>query len=143
MKQFVNSSATYSTEDTTITNIARYTGTPNSTYLTNTYKVSTDEYMTPIYVWYDSTSTTIYWYSDASNIYYNPDSSNFFHNLRAINSISCMNDISSEKVNNMSYMFSYTGYNSTIFTLDLGNKFDTSNVTNMDRMFDLTGSSNT
>ena len=143
MKKLVNSSATFSTQDTTITNIARYTGTPNSTYLTDTYKVSTDEYITPIYMWYDSTSTTIYWYSEAIDVYYNPNSSYFFLNLSAINSITCMNDISSEYVTNMSSMFYNTGYNSTTFTLDLGDKFDTSNVTNMAYMFNSTGYSST
>ncbi len=31
----------------------------------------------------------------------------------------------------MSNMFTHTGYNSTVFTLDLGNKFYTSRVTDM------------
>ena len=39
----------------------------------------------------------------------------------------------------MHYMFNQTGRYSTAFTLELGNKFDTSNVTNMYGMFSLTG----
>ena len=39
----------------------------------------------------------------------------------------------------MQGMFNRTGYNSTNFTLDLGDKFDTSNVIHMSRMFLYTG----
>ena len=39
---------------------------------------------------------------------------------------------------NMGYMFRETGYNSEVFTLDLGDKFNTSNVTNMASMFSYT-----
>ena len=42
-------------------------------------------------------------------------------------------------VTNMSNMFSYTGYKS-MTSLDLGEKFDTSKVTNMSHMFEMTGS---
>ena len=42
----------------------------------------------------------------------------------------------------MSYMFYSTGYKSTGFTLDLGNKFDTSKVTKMLLMFANTGNAN-
>ena len=39
------------------------------------------------------------------------------------------------KVTNMGCMFFECGYNSPVFTLDLGGKFDTSNVTGMEYMF--------
>ncbi len=39
------------------------------------------------------------------------------------------------KVTNMGCMFFECGYNSPVFTLDLGDKFDTSNVTSMEYMF--------
>ncbi|MBQ8234466.1 MAG: BspA family leucine-rich repeat surface protein, partial [Bacilli bacterium] len=44
-------------------------------------------------------------------------------------------------VTNMENMFWNTGGSSEVFTLDLGEKFDTSNVTNMENMFRATGSS--
>ena len=39
----------------------------------------------------------------------------------------------------MEYMFHATGYKSTVFTLDLGDKFNTSKVTNMFDMFNRAG----
>ena len=39
----------------------------------------------------------------------------------------------------MSYMFQHTGYKSTVLVLDLGDKFDTSQVTNMEGMFSQVG----
>ena len=35
----------------------------------------------------------------------------------------------------MTYMFGNMGYSSTVITLDLGDKFNTSSVTNMSEMF--------
>ena len=46
-------------------------------------------------------------------------------------------------VDNMLVMFNQTGYNSKVFTLDLGDKFDTSNVDNMLAMFQMTGYTST
>ena len=46
------------------------------------------------------------------------------------------------KVTNMSNMFIMAGYSNTSFTLNLGSLFDTSRVTNMDQMFKYTGFAN-
>ena len=43
----------------------------------------------------------------------------------------------------MNHMFDNMGYNSTVFTLDLGDKFDTKNVTHMYDMFYNTGRNST
>ena len=43
------------------------------------------------------------------------------------------------KVTNMGFMFMQTGNKNPNFTLNLGNKFNTSNVTEMRQMFYLTG----
>ena len=66
-----------------------------------------------------------------------------FSELRNLNSLNGMNYFDTSQVTDMSYMFSKTGYYSTSFTLDLGNKFDTSKVTNMEWMFYRTGYNNT
>ncbi len=139
MKKFVNPDATYESTDNTITSIIRYIGTPDASNTIDENIVSTEDSGMPIYMWYDSDNTTIYWYTEAKNIYYNPDSSYHFSRLRAVDSISNLDDISSEYTTNMSNMFNYTGYSSTVFTLDLGDKFDTSNVTDMNSMFRHTG----
>ena len=139
MKSFILSTANYSSQDNTISKISRYTNIPESSVLSDNNIVSTLFSKHPIYMWYDSSTTTIYWYCEDENVYYNPNSSYFYFELRQINSISNLNDISSEYVGNMSYMFNYTGHNSESFTLDLGDKFDTSNVTSMSYMFNYTG----
>ena len=143
MKKFVNSSATYNTQDTTITKIQRYTGTPSSTYLVDANIVSSSEYYCPIYMWYDSSTTTIYWYTIATSVYFNPNSGYFFSNLRALNSIANLNDISTTYTTSMAYMFNYAGYSSTSFTLSLGSNFNTANVTDMNNMFAYAGKNST
>ncbi len=143
MKQFVYSRATYSTDDTTITNIVRFTGTPNSSYLVDSNIVSVKNYASPIYMWYDSSATTIYWYTTATNVYYNSDSSYFYHELEKLSGISDINYINSTHVINMASMFRYAGYSNVAFTLNLGSNFDTSNVTNMNYMFSCMGYDNT
>jgi hypothetical protein len=47
------------------------------------------------------------------------------------------------QVTDMNSMFSATGSSSTVFTLDLGDKFDTSQVTDMGNMFYSTGYNST
>ena len=143
MKKFVKSNADYSNPDSTITKFLRYTDTPDASYLVDANIVSTEDSSTPIYMWYDSANTTVYWYSVSQNIYYGEDSSYFFANLKAMDSISNLGDISSTKTKDMSHMFDTTGYNSTSFTLDLGNKFATSQVTNMAYMFFRAGADST
>jgi len=64
----------------------------------------------------------------------NSNSSYLFRSLENLNELNLEYLIVSD-VTSMAYMFCYTGYNSTIFTLDLGNNFDTSKVTNMYQMF--------
>ena len=142
MKQFINSSATYNTSDTTITRVLRFTGTPNSSNLIEANKVSVSDSQYPIYMWYDSSTTTIYWYTEANQVYLNPDSSYFFRSLRQLNSLA-MDDYRTTRVTDMSYMFAAAGMDNTGFTLRLGNTFDTSNVTNMDSMFRWAGEDST
>ena len=52
-----------------------------------------------------------------------------------------VSNFDTSKVTDMSHMFFYTGFPSANFTLDVSN-FDTSNVTNMAGMFQLTGYTN-
>ena len=76
-------------------------------------------------------------------MYANKDMSKWFKNLKNVESINGLNYLDTSTATNMSEMFYYTGYSSTTFTLDLGEKFDTSNVTNMSNMFNSTGYSST
>ena len=75
-------------------------------------------------------------------IYANEDMSYWFANLTYVDSINNLKLLDTEKTTDMSNMFNKSGYNSTIFTLDLSN-FYTSNVTNMAYMFSWTGRNST
>ena len=60
-----------------------------------------------------------------------------------INAITGLDMLDTSNVTDMTSMFSGCGYNSTEFTLDLGNNFDTSKVTDMKCMFDACGYNST
>ncbi|MBR3211367.1 MAG: BspA family leucine-rich repeat surface protein [Bacilli bacterium] len=77
------------------------------------------------------------------HLYAHSDSSYLFYNLRGVDVINGIEKLDTSRVENMSNMFSSTGYNSTSFTLNLGNNFDTNQVTNMQYMFNATGYSST
>jgi len=76
-------------------------------------------------------------------IYAPSNSSNLFKDFKYLDSINNIEVLDTSKVITMSYMFYNAGYNSTAFTLDLGNNFDTSKVTNMSYMFYNTGYNST
>jgi len=86
----------------------------------------------------DSTYYDLYIQGD-KRIYANPDSSYLFWNFRKLSSINNLSIFNTTKVTNMQSMFCYTGQNTTIFKLDLGNEFYTGNVTNMKNMFYFAG----
>lgn len=75
-------------------------------------------------------------------IYFNSDATWYFAFMKNLDSINNLESIDTSNVTNMYEMFYQTGYNSTIFTLDVSN-FDTSNVTSMKRMFSMTGYNST
>ena len=66
------------------------------------------------------------------------DMTGIFTGCRSLTDLD-VSSFNTSKVTSMYDMFSYTGFDSTVFTLDLGDKFDTSNVTNMEGMFSYTG----
>ena len=126
------STATYSTSNTTITTIAK------ADTLSSMVDISDDEYILsspdsaiPIYGWYDN--GIIYFYTDAEIACLNPNSSYLFYQMRSLSGINSSELIASN-VTNMSYMFYVAGYNSQTFNIDLSN-WDTSKVTNMSGMF--------
>ena len=103
-----------------------------------------------IMAWYNWVeSGTLYQVFIGSNetIYANPDSSYLFANIgrastcKATEVITNMSLLDTSKVENMSYMFYYTG-STAMTSLNLGDNFDTSNVTNMKSMFHDTGAMN-
>ena len=75
-------------------------------------------------------------------IYANPDSSWLFGGFTYLDKINNINLLDISYVKNMNALFYQTGKFSSVFTLDLGNNFNTSDVTDMNQMFLQTGYSN-
>ena len=93
--------------------------------------VSASDSKYPIYMWYEESTETIYCWSEDIFISFNKISSYFFSRLEELQDIELLNEINTELVTNMSYMF----YNcKKLEYIDLSN-FDTSNVTDMRSMF--------
>ena len=86
----------------------------------------------------DSSFYDLYIQGDGE-IYANKYSRYLFYNFINVDNINNLDLLNTTNVVNMNYMFLKTGYNSLVFTLDLGNNFDTSNVTTMNQMFRQTG----
>ncbi|MBQ3320706.1 BspA family leucine-rich repeat surface protein, partial [Candidatus Saccharibacteria bacterium] len=137
-----NSSATYSTQDNTITAIVRSNSLPSGFTVSAENTISDSSSPTPIYAWYDSENTTIYYYSSATTILMNKTSTYLFNQMRALSNLSTISTWDTAKVTTMGNMFYYAGYSASSFTLDLSS-WDTSSVTNMDSMFSYAGYSAT
>ena len=89
----------------------------------------------------DSTYYDLYIQSD-TQLYANRDMSYWFAALTYVDEINNLELLDTSKTTNMLGMFSETGQNSTVFTLDVSN-FDTSSVINMSGMFFKTGNAST
>ncbi len=85
----------------------------------------------------DSTYYDLYIQSD-TQLYANENMYRWFNGLTSVDSINGLELLDLSMTTDMSYMFDYTGYNSTSFTLDVSG-FDTSEVTTMSHMFYGTG----
>ena len=133
-----NSSAKYDTVDTNVTTIARASDLPANFTPTNNNTISINGSTTPVYAWYDTDTTTIYYYTESEKIIMNPNSSSMFYNFKNLSNATSIADWDTSKVTDMSAMFTSAGSNATTFSLDLSS-WDTSNVTRMVWMFSYAG----
>ena len=117
-------------ENTTIHHFTKTSSLPDISSFTDDNIVSTEDSDAPIYAWWDSTSSTIYWYSDADVIYLNSIAGYMFAHLSKIENIDLTN-VDTSKTTSMGGMFYKC---SSLEELDLSN-FNTSNVTSMGGMF--------
>ena len=133
MKKLANSiaTATYSTEDTAIHAIKRSNSLPSgfTPATENTISISSSEY--PIYIYFDDTDGTLYYYSEANTVYLNPISANLFYNFKGLTDISGLSSVDSSKVVTMTSMF----YQCPITNINALASWDTSHVSNMNYMF--------
>ena len=128
-----NSSATYNTEDNTITALTRANSLPTGFTPTSDNIISTSSSISPIYAWFDS--GTIYYHSDVNTIMMNRSSRLFFHNMRAISDLSTISSWNTSRVTDLSAMFSYAGRNATTWSAGDLSSWNTSSVTDMSNMF--------
>ncbi|MBQ3420420.1 MAG: BspA family leucine-rich repeat surface protein, partial [Romboutsia sp.] len=116
---------------------------PNGFTPTTANTVSKEGSLYPIYIWYDSTTNTVYYYSQDSDVYLNSNSSTMFDstNLADISGAASLN---ASRVTNMNNMF----YGTAITNVDALSNWDVSRVQTMVDMFqasdvsDISGLSN-
>ena len=82
-----------------------------------------------VIAWLNNNSSSGYYdlYIGSKNVIYAKSLSCFFYGMKYIDSIDFSN-LDTSLTQDMSYMFYETGYYSTTFTLNLGDKFNTKNV---------------
>lgn len=112
-----------------------YTGDSSNIETSNT--LSSEDSITPCYVWLDSTNSAVYYYAEGYTdsegthlILLNEDSSYMFYECEKFTEID-ISGFSTKNVTNMSYMFSFC---SVLTTLDVSG-FDITKVKCMDYMF--------
>ena len=96
-----------------------------------------------IMAWVDNNITSGYYdlYIGSQDVIRGKDMKYFFCDMEEIDSIN-FDNLDTSEVIDMQLMFYRSGYNSSIFTLDLGDNFDTSSVTYMNHMFSEVGGNN-
>jgi len=132
LKRLANNNVTaiYNTADTKIKNIKQWTWNSIPSGVTKTWVVSAPYSDREIVAWFDSSSSTIYYYTEAETIYMNSSSNNMFQSMKALTWID-LNSWNASKVRNMSYMFNAAN---ALTWIDL-NSWNVSGVTNMSYMF--------
>lgn len=129
MKQLAgNPSATEGSINSNIKYIKRSSTIPPE-YKTENNKVSTADSQFPIYMWFDGSIGTIYYYSEADTLYLNYASSCIFQELREV--IEIETNFKTDDVEYMEQMF-WRCFKLTFLYLS---KFNTENVTSMRSMF--------
>ena len=96
-----NTSATYSTEDNSITKVVRSNNPPNENNMLDDNIVSVNN-KGLIYAWFDN--GIIYYYTKYERPFLNSSSSDMFYNMRKLESID-LGSINTSRVTDMSYMF--------------------------------------
>lgn len=105
--------------------------------------VSANDSPYPIFMWYDSTDKSIYWWSEAEDVYASVDARAIFSSINGVtsNSVSLIDTrgINFSKTKNMSSMFfSYSVYKKIIL-----DNMDTNAAEDMSGMFQYVGTDNT
>lgn len=122
--------ATDSTNNTTITRIAKSESLPSTiNILDENYILSAADSPVPIYGWYNN--GTLYYYSDADDLFLNKNSSRMFMRLAALTDISCLATLNTSRVTEFTLTFQETA----LTNVDALADWDVSSVTRMTQMF--------
>ena len=134
MKNLANnsSSMSYLADDTVITAIKRANSLPNGFVPTSENTVSTSDSEYPIYIYFDDTDGTMYYYSEGVTVYLNVYSDYMFKGLKNLTDISGLSAINTSKVRRMHNMFDACG---SLTDIDDIAAWDVSNVVSMYYMF--------
>lgn len=129
LKQLINTSNDYTTEETTITNISYTTTAPGSGVTT----VNVSENGCDVLAYKQGSEIKLY--TTAKTVHFNPDSSYMFYNFKGLSALNITSDskTGTTKMTDARWMFAFTGYNN-LTSLNLS-AFDTKNVTDMEGMF--------
>ena len=134
MKNLANNSSSMnsSSDDTLIQAIKRGNTLPSGFTPTtaNTISTSTSEY--PIYIWWDSSTSTIYYYSEADIVYLNADSQAMFQYFESLVNIDGLADWDTSRVIYMAMMFVEC---KSLANINVLSSWDTSSVELMDDLF--------
>ena len=118
-------------DDEKISYFKRTTSQPSETIHTKIISASDSPY--EIKAWYDTNTSTIYWYSEAYKVYFNENCNEMFHKFN--NAISFeIKEIDASKITTARLMFYYFGYNSPQFYLDISD-WDVRNIKDTSSMF--------
>ena len=166
MKNLANSitDADIWTSDTKITTIAKADSLPTGFTPSEANTISTSGSEEPVYIFFDDTTGTMYYYSEANDIKMNSNSSDMFSNFKSLTNIDALADWDTSSVTDMYGMFlgassltnidaladwdtssvismrSMFSYARSLINIDGANNWDTSSVTNMSVMFSYTSS---
>ena len=119
--------ASYSTVDNLIQKIKRAETIPQ---WVTTWLISTSYSSFPVYAWFDSVDSTIYYYSEADTIYVNPTASMMFYNLKSLQYI----DLAGLDMSRVKTMYDTFWYCTSLTWIDFSN-LDLHSLTYMNYMF--------
>ena len=116
-----SSNITSSTQNSYIKSIV-YTNTLKSGFssTTNNTLSSTDSKY-PIYIWWDSSTKTIFMYCASDTIYTDTNISDYFREMRALESLPVLEHIDTSNAMTCASTFENAGYNVSTFNIDVSN----------------------
>ena len=130
MKNLANDADYYTPDydEFTIEHIKRGKKLPSDYTPTEETTISATSSETPVYIWWDDDTKTIYWYSKAQTLFLNSDAAHMFEEMEYLKEVTILNEVD---ITTLEKMFAFTWQAS----YDGIENLDTSHVTNMRNTF--------